>query len=109
MKEFIFDRKDYKSYKDFYKDIAVKMGSLEIEDYYDNTNFEYNPNILWEFLTCVFGYTKSRIKIILKNFNINNMKPEKKYEDFCLNVIIQTFKDFITKFPDNTIEFIDEE
>ena len=47
MKEFIFNKKDYSTYEDFYKDIAIKMDAIKIDDYYDSSTFEYNANILW--------------------------------------------------------------
>ena len=50
MKEFIFNRKDYKSYKDMYEDIAKKTNSINIKDYFDSSNYDYNPNILWDVL-----------------------------------------------------------
>ena len=45
MKEFIFNKKDYSTYEDFYKDIAIKMDAIKIDDYYDSSTFEYNANI----------------------------------------------------------------
>ena len=48
MKEYIFNKKDYKNYQDFYKDLAIKMESIECQDYYDTSTFDFNPNILWE-------------------------------------------------------------
>ena len=108
MKEFIFNKNDYANYKDFYKDIAIKMDSIKIDDYFDSSTFEYNANILWEFLCCEFGYTKKVIKITLKNFNIDKMKPDRKYDDYCINIVIEIFQEFIKEFSNNTLEFIDE-
>ena len=108
MKEFIFNKDEYESYKDFYKDIAIKMDAIKIDDYFDSSTFEYNANILWEFLCCEFGYLKKDIKIILKNFNTDNMKPDKKYEDYQYFYVIKTFKRFIEYFPNNSLNLIDE-
>ena len=109
MKEFIFNKKDYSTYQDFYKDIAIKMDAIKIDDYFDSSTFEYNANILWEFLCCEFGYAKENISIILKNFNIENMKPDKKYDDYCTNIVIEIFQDFIKKFPNSSLEFMNED
>lgn len=92
MKEFIFNKKEYESYKDFYKDIAIKMNATKIDDYFDSSTFEYNANILWEFLCCEFGYLKKDIKITLKNFNVAQLKIDKKYDDYCVNIVIKIFK-----------------
>lgn len=109
MKEFIFNKKDYSTYEDFYKDIAIKMDATKIDDYYDSSTFEYNANILWEFLSCEFGYLKKDIKMTLKNFNIEDMKPDKKYDDYQYFYIIKVLKRFIEYFPSSTLEFINDE
>ena len=109
MKEFIFNKDEYESYKDFYKDIAIKMDAIKIDDYFDSSNFEYNTNILWEFLCCEFGYLKKYIKIMLKNFNIDQLKTDKKYDDYCFNIVIEIFQEFIKEFPNNKLEFINDE
>lgn len=109
MKEFVFDKKEYLSYKDFYKDIAIKMDSIKIEDYFDTSTFEYNANILWEFLCCEFGYTKKAIKIILKNFDIQNLNSDKNYDDYCTKIVIEILQDFVTEFPSSKLEFINED
>ena len=108
MKEFIFNKNDYANYKDFYKDIAIKMDSIKIDDYFDSSTFEYNANILWEFLCCEFGYLKKNIKITLKNFNIQNIKSSKKYDDYCFGIVIEIFQEFVQEFPNNKLEFINE-
>ena len=97
------------SYKDFYKDIAIKMDSIKIEDYFDASTFEYNANILWEFLCCEFGYAKKAIKIILKNFDIQNLNSDKNYDDYCTNIVIEILQDFVTEFPNSKLEFINED
>lgn len=108
MKEFIFDKNEYVSYKDFYEGIAKKMEAIKIDDYYDSSTLEYNANILWEFLCCEFGYLKKDIKITLKNFNVDKLKIDKKYDDYQYFYIIKTFKRFIEYFPINALNFIDE-
>lgn len=109
MKEFIFNKEEYNGYEDFYKDIAIKMGAIKINDYYDSSTFEYNANILWEFLCCEFGYLKKDVKIILKNFNVDKMKSDEKYDDYCVNIVIELFQKFIKEFPNNKLEFINDE
>ena len=109
MKEFIFNKDEYITYKDSYKDIAIKMDGVKIDDYYDSSTFEYDANILWEFLCCEFGYSKKEIKIILKNFNVDKLKIDKKYDDYCVNIVIEIFQEFVKEFPNNKLEFINDE
>ena len=109
MKEFIFDKKDYLTYEDFYKDIAIKMDAIKIDDYFDSSTFEYNANILWEFLCCEFGYPQKNISIILRNFNIEQLKIDKKYDDYQYFYMIKVLKRFIEYFPNNKLEFINED
>lgn len=89
MKEFLFNRKDYKSYEEMYKDMAIKFRDVETKDYYDTTCFDYSPDILWEFLLCEYGYTKDFVKIILINFDRPKINEQKNYNDYELNMIIE--------------------
>ena len=110
MNTFIFDKKDYQSYKDMYKDMAHKMRCDQFEDYFDTTTFSYDPNILWEYLVCEFQYGKPvNIKIILKNFDLEAIKTEKPYDNYMLNLIIKVFEDFVKEYPNNKLEFVNED
>ena len=109
MKEFIFNRKDYKSYKDMYEDIAKKTNSINIKDYFDSSNYDYNPNILWECLCCDYGFASNNIKLICLNFNKEKIALQKNFNDYNFNIILEVFNDFVQKFPNNQLEFIMEE
>ena len=110
METFIFDKNDYQSYKDMYKDMAHKMRCDTSPDYYDTTTFDFNPDILWEYLVCEFQYAEPvNIKIVLKNFDREAIKTEKPFENYKLNLIIETFEDFVKKYPNNKLEFVNEE
>ena len=52
---------------------------------------------------------KKNISIILKNFYIDEMKPYKKYDDYCVSIVIDIFQEFVNEFPNNKLEFINEE
>ena len=108
MKKFIFDKNDYKNYKDMYRDMAYKFGDYMIKDYYDTSCFDYSGDILIEFLLCTYGYKKNDIKVILKNFNIEEIKKEKNFDDYKYNIIISVFEDFVRMYPNNKLEFRDE-
>ena len=105
MKEFIFNRNDYKSYKDMYEDIAHKTGSDQIDDYFDNKTYNYDPNILWECLLDDFGYRKKLIKLIFVNFDREKIKLQKNYDDYEYNIIFTVFERFVKQYPNNKIEF----
>jgi len=109
MKEIIFNKKEYKSYKDMYIDIAQKTEIAKIEDYFDSSNLEYSPDILWECLECDFGYSQKSIKIILLNFDKEKIVLQKNYDDYEYSLIIEVFEDFVKKYPNNQLEFRMEE
>ena len=108
METFIFDKNEYQSYEDMYRDIAHKMRSDIITDYYDTKTFDFSPDILWEYLLCEFQYSHHDIKIILKNFDLDEIRKQKTFENYKLNLIIETFEDFVEKYPNNKLEFIND-
>ncbi len=105
MKKIIFNKKDYKNYQDMYKDMAIKTGANKIEDYFDTSNYEYDPNILWECLECDFGFTKNSINIVLLNFDKEKIKLQKTYDDYEYNLVLEIFEEFVEKYPNNKLEF----
>ena len=108
MKEFVFNKNDYSTYKDMYIDMAHKMGCDKSEDYYDTKTFDFDPNILWEYLLCEFAYSKVDIKIKLVNFDIEDIKKQRTYENYELNLILEVFTDFVKSYPNNSLEFKNE-
>ncbi len=108
MKTVNINKNDYKTYKDFYEDMSIKLGANKIKDYYNTITFEYNPNLLWEFLE-MDGYgDKAIYKFVLKNFDLEKIKQQKTYDDYEWNIIIKVLQDFINKFPNNKLEFIND-
>ena len=109
METFIFDKNDYQSYKDMYKDMAHKMRCDQIDEYFDTTTFDYSADILWEYIECEFQYAGPvNIKIVLKNFDREEIRTEKPFENYKLNLIIETFEDFVKKYPNNKLEFVND-
>ncbi len=108
MKELIFNRKDYKNYQEMYSDMAIKFGDVGTQDYYDTSCFDFNPDILWEFLLCSYAFTKIDIKIVLVGFAREKIKEEKNYNDYEYNMILNVFEDFVKEYPNNKLEFRDE-
>ncbi len=108
MKEFVFNKNEYKNYKEMYLDMATKFGDAETEDYYDTTCFDYSPDILWEFLLCSYAYEKIDIKIILLYFDKEKIKEENNYNDYEFNIIFKVFERLVQEYPNNILEFRDE-
>ena len=105
MKTFIFDKKDYKSYKDMYTDMAHKFGCDQYEEYFDTKTMDYSGDILWEVLETDIGFHEKYIDIILVNFDKEKIKLHESYDDYKYNIIIEVFEDFVHKYPNNILEF----
>lgn len=105
MREFVFNRKDYKSYKNMYEDLAVKLGRINgEEDYYDISNFDYDSNCLFENL--MYGFDNIRDnKFIFLNFDKQKIALQKNFDDYKYNIIIEVFEDFVKNYPNNQLEF----
>ncbi len=105
MKEFVFDRKNYSSHQDLYKDMSIQMENVGLEDYYDRQTFDFNPNILLEYITCEFAYRNIPIRIVFRNFDKEEILKQKNYEDHQYSLIFQVLEIFVKTFPDNQLEF----
>ncbi len=107
MKEIIFNRKDYESYKNLYEDLAVKLGRINrLDDYYDISNYDYDPHCLYEDL--VYGLEKS-YKFVFLNFDKENIKKQKNIDDYNYHIIITVFERFVNQYSNNEIEFRHED
>ncbi len=107
MKQIIFNKKDYKDYRDMYHDICVKLDKnrfLDWQDDYEDLN--YNGNLLNEFLWYCHN---DSINIILLNFNREKISTPKNYDDYEYNIIIRKPEEFTEEFPNNTLEYKNEE
>ena len=103
MNEIIFDRKEYKTYKDFYHDIAIKLDNERFLDWQNEyEDFCYDGNLLYEFL---WYCKKDDSKYVFKNFDRKKIKEQKKYEDFEYNIILSSFEDFVKEYPNNSMEY----
>ena len=102
MKTIIFDKNDYNSYENFYKDIFVKLDGIHTLDFEDYPDLNCSADMLFEFL---YYKEDENIKYILINFDLDEIKKQKTFENYKLNLIIETFKDFVEKYPNNKFEF----
>lgn len=102
MKEIIFNRKAYNSYKDFYCDVYDKLDGANMVDWKDWRGLDYHADHLNEFL----WYCKTRnIKYIFVNFDKEKIALQKNYDDYEYNIIIKVFERFVKNYPNNKLEF----
>ena len=106
MKEFIFNKNDYASYKDFYVDVAKQLDAKNDLNCLETEDLGFNPNHLYEFLRDFYDECH---KYVFIGFDLEKIKNYKNYENYQWNIIIEVFEDFVKKYPNNTLEFINEE
>ena len=102
MKEIIFDRKNYKSYKDFYTQIFKDLDGNSIPDWKDFEGLHYHADHLNEFL---WYCNEDNNKYIFVNFDKEKIALQKNYDDYEYNIIIRIFERFVKEYPNNTLEF----
>ena len=105
MDKIVIDKKDYESYEKFYEDIVIKMDAKNDLNCLDPENLSYNPNHLWELLE---DYSDESITFIFKNFDLEKIKNYRTHDDYEWKIVLETFQDFITKFPNNKLVFENE-
>ncbi len=106
MKEIIFNRKDYKSYKDFYTQIYKDLDGKSNMDWEDYQDLCYSADALVEFLW--YHYDDGN-KYIFVNFDKEKIKLQKSLDDYKYNIIIEVFEDFVKEYSNNSLEFRTEE
>ena len=105
MKTFIYDKKELNSYKDFYEKIYKDMDGKNMIDWDKFEYLGYDTDNLNEFLW--YCYDKD-IHYIFKNFNLEKIKNYKNYENYKWNLIFETFEEFVKDYPNNSLEFIND-
>ena len=102
MKEIIFDRKNYKSYKDFYVQVYNDLEGKEMPDWEDYENLCYSGDALDEFLWYCHD---DSIKYIFVGFDKKEIKKEKNFDDYKYNIVLKVFERFVEMYPNNKLEF----
>ncbi len=102
MKEIIFNRNEYKSYKDFYRDICKKMDAMNDLNCLHPEDLALNGNVLNEFL---WDYSLDNIKYVFIGFDKENIKLEKSFDDYQYAIIFRIFERFVKEYPNNELEF----
>ena len=103
-RKIIFNKKNYKSYKDFYVQLYKDLNGKSMPDWEDYVNLGYNAGLLDEFLWYCHN---NNIHYIFVGFDKKEIALEKTYDDYEYNMIIHAFEDFVNKYPNNELEFRD--
>lgn len=106
MKKIIFDKKELKSYKDFYTQIYNELDGKGMMDWEDYQDLDYSASMLDEFL---WYCNQDNIKFIFKNFNLEEIENYKNYDNYEWSIIIRVIRRFVKDYPNNTLEFVNEE
>ena len=102
MKEIIFNRKNYKSYKDFYTQVYNDLDGNSIPDWEGCEGLDYFADFLVEFL---WYCQDDNVKYIFVNFDKEKIALQKNYDDYEYNIIIEIFEEFVERYPNNQLEF----
>ena len=109
MKEVIFNISDYKTpyetYKDFYKDIFIKLDGKGIIDFENMPDLHFHADILNEFMW--YNHNEN-LKLVFVGLDLDKIKKRQTYDDTRWELIISVMEDFVKKFPNNTLEFRDK-
>ncbi len=104
MKEVIFNKKNYRSYEDLYSQIYQEFNAKKNAEWEQYENFNYHPDILYEFLRD-YLFVHKNINFIFLNFNKNEIKNNKSNDDYNYNIVFNIFKDLMKEFSNINIDF----
>ena len=60
-------------------------------------------------LRCSWYCHDRNIHYIFKNFDLERINNYKNFENYQWNIIFEIIKDFVKDYPNNTLEFINDE
>lgn len=106
MKQVIFNKSDYKSYKDFYHDVCIKLDKDSFIDWngrYDDLG--YSADMLNEFLWYCHN---DNLDCIFIGFDLDKINKQKTYEDYKYSLALDVFCCFAKEYPNNKVEFRDK-
>lgn len=106
MKKVIYNRKELNSYKEFYEQLYQDMDGKNMIDWEHCPTLNYSADDLSEFLWYCHN---NNIHFIFKNFNLEIINNYKNYENYKWNLIFEVFKEFVAEYPNNKLEFINED
>ena len=106
MKEVIFNISDYKTpyetYKDFYKDIFIKLDGKGIIDFENMPTLYYSADCLNEFMW--YNHNEN-LKLVFVGLDLDKIQARKTYDDYECGLIVKIMKRFVERYPNNTLEF----
>ena len=106
MKEVIFNISDYKTpyetYKDFYKDIFIKLDGEHNIDFAEMPNLHFHADILNEFMW--YNHNEN-LKLVFVGLDLDKIQARKTYDDYEWGLIVKIMKRFVERYPNNTLEF----
>ena len=106
MKEVIFNISDYKTpyetYKDFYKDIFIKLDGKGIIDFENMPDLHFHADILNEFM---WYNSDNDLKLVFVGLDFDKIQAQKTYDDYEWGLIVKIMKRFVERYPNNTLEF----
>lgn len=109
MKEVIFNISEYKStgetYKDFYRDVFVKLDGKGIIDFEDLPDLHFHADILNEFMW--YNHDEN-LKLIFVGLDLDKIERQETSDDYRWSLILSVMVDFVKKYPNNTLEFRDK-
>ncbi len=109
MKEVIFNISDYKTpyetYKDFYKDIFIKLDGEHNIDFAEMPDLHFRADILNEFM---WYNSDNDLKLVFVGLDLDKIQARKTYDDYEWGLIVKIMKRFVERYPNNTLEFRDK-
>ena len=106
MKQIIFNKSDYKSYKDFYHDVCIKLDKDSFIDWNGMAeDLSYRADILDEFL---WYCNDDNVDCIFIGFDLDKINKQKTYEDYVYSLAFVVFNRFAKEYPNNKVEFRDK-
>jgi len=105
-KTIIFNKKVYKDFRDMYADIYKKLDGQHTIDFENLENLKYSRDILNEFL---WNKSDENLHYQFLNFDRDRIASPKIYDDYEYNFILKLFENFVIKYPNNSLEYRNEE
>lgn len=106
MIQIIFDKKNYKTYKDFYEDLYKQTDGAGFIDWEAYPNLNYDAWYLDEFLW--YCNTDGDHHYIFLNFDKEKILQQKTVEDYQYSIIFKIFETFVKEHPNSKLEFRNE-
>ncbi len=100
MKEIVFNRKNYKTYKDFYTQIYKDLDGKSIPDWEDYQDLCYSADALNEFLWYCHN---DNLKFVFVNFDKEKIALQKNYDDYEYNIVFKVFDRFVKNYQNNQL------